>query len=333
MGYRIDEQYVQDKIIKAKVLTMKYLKFIIMACVGVGVALASYGKEVTTTIKVPVKKVTAVSGATTPDAAIMGIAKALVNSQPQNLFKALPASYQKELTALISDAAKRMDAELWAEGRGILQDLVNIAKTKKELILKTQMVARVKDKAAFSKSWDDGVAALTMLLNCDVTKLEKLREANIVNLLTNVSETMKKLSMIVSEQTDEKDDILAKLKAMKVTVLSQEGNKAVVKIETTGEEPETEEMVLVEGKWIPKDFADGFVKTIKEARESVAKIEFTSDKGKAMKAQIMQQLTMVKMMLKQAESATTPEQFDNMLMGMMMGMMSMGGAGMPPPQQ
>ena len=332
MGCRIDGQYAPGKIIEGKVLIMKYSKFIIAAFVGIGIAVTSYGKEAAATIKAPVK-VAAVAGTTTPDAAIMEIANAIVNSQPQNLFKALPASYQKEISSVLSEAAKKMDAELWAEGRGLLLDLVNIAKTKKELILKTQMLAQVEDKAALNKSWDDGVAALTMLLNCDITNLEKLREANIVSLLTNVSETMKKLSTILSEQMDEKDDVLAKLKAMKVTVVSQEGNKATVKIETIGESPEIEELLLVEGKWIPKDFANGFAKGAKEAHENVAKIDFTSEQGKAMKAQIMQQLAMVKMMLKQAEAATTPQQFDGMLMGLMMSTMSMGGGGMPPPQQ
>jgi hypothetical protein len=39
---------------------------------------------------------------------------------------------------------------------------------------------------------------------------------------------------------------------------------------------------------------------------------------------------MVKTLLVQAESATTPQQFDGMLMGIMMGVMSSGAGGMTP---
>jgi len=296
---------------------MKYSKFITVGSIGICIALTSFGA-------------TESAPATTPDVALMNVAKSIGNNEPGAIFKALPASYQKEISSVISEAATKMDAELWAEGRGLIKSLVNIAKTKKDLLLQTQMMADVQDKVAFSKSWDDGVAMLETILANDITNLEKLRKGDVNSLLVNASEIMKKFSALYSDQADKDDDFLAKIKALKVTVISQEGDKATVKIETVGEEPENEEMVRVEGKWIPKDLAEGFAEGIKEARKNIAEIDFTSEKGKAQKTQIMGQLTMVKTLLVQAESATTPQQFDGMLMGIMMGVMSSGAGGMTP---
>jgi len=287
---------------------MKFSKFITAGSIGICIALTACGPAEPAPAK-------------TPDVALMNVAKSIGNNEPGAIFKALPASYQKEINSLVSEAAQKMDAELWEEGRGLIKSLVNIAKTKKDLILKTQMFAQTPNKIALSKSWDDGVSMLETILNNDITNLEKLRAGNVDGLLVNGSEIMKKFFTLYSDQADKDEDFLAKIKALKVTVISQEGDKATVKIETVGEEPENVEMVRVEGKWIPEALAEGFVEKIKEVRESLAEIDFTSEEGKAMKAQIMQQLTMVKSILVQAESATTSEQLEGILMGLMMGFM------------
>ena len=305
---------------RGKGIKMKYSKFILTASVGIWVAATSFGKTDLATQK-------------TPDAAIVQMATAVANTRPQDLFKALPASYQKQISEVVSSAAKKMDAELWAEGRELFKSIVNVAKTKKDLILQARFLAQTEDKAALSKSWDDGVAMLTLILDSDITNLEKLREGNVELLLASTSDMMKKFKKIVSDQSDEDDDVFEKLKALKVTVVSQKGDTATVKVEMKDEDPEMVEMVRVDGTWIPKEFADGFAEEIKEVKESIAGIDFTSEQGKAMKAQIMQQLSMVKMMVKQAEMATTSQQFDNIMMGLMMGAMTMGGGGAMPPSE
>lgn len=129
---------------------------------------------------------------------------------------------------------------------------------------------------------------------------------------------------------------LKKMKSIKASVESQDGDTATVKIEADGDEsPEIVDFVRVEGKWIPKEMADGFALKITEARANIAKMDFTSEEGKATKTKIMQQISMVKTMISQAEAAKTSEELEGVIMGVMMGAMSMGGGaggpGMPPP--
>jgi len=296
---------------------MKYSRILTGASIGVCVAVvAGCGGSKPTAAK-------------TPDAVVLQVTKAINDNQPQVLFQALPDSYQKDINSVVSDAAKKMDSEIWEEGRGLIQSVLTIAKSKKYLILQTQMLSSKpeSEKEALSQSWDEGIDVLTMLLDSDFANLDKLRKGNVAKLLAGSgSEIMKKAAKVYSSQPDQTDNLLEKISGIEATVVSQEGDSAIVKIETEGEDPEEVDFVRVEGKWIPKDLADGFATQIAETRESLAKLDFTTEEGKAVKAQVLGQIAMVKTMLASVEAAKTSQELDGILMGLIMGLM---GGGMP----
>ncbi len=300
---------------------MKYSRILTGASIGVCVAVvAGCGGSKPTAAK-------------TPDAVVLQVTKAINDNQPQVLFQALPDSYQKDINSVVSDAAKKMDSEIWEEGRGLIQSVLTIAKSKKYLILQTQMLSSKpeSEKEALSQSWDEGIDVLTMLLDSDFANLDKLRKGNVAKLLAGSgSEIMKKAAKVYSSQPDQTDNLLEKISGIEATVVSQEGDSAIVKIETEGEDPEEVDFVRVEGKWIPKDLADGFATQIAETRESLAKLDFTTEEGKAVKAQVLGQIAMVKTMLASVEAAKTSQELDGILMGLIMGLMGGGmGGGMP----
>ncbi len=300
---------------------MKYSRILTGASIGVCVAVvAGCGGSKPTAAK-------------TPDAVVLQVTKAINDNQPQVLFQALPDSYQKDINSVVSDAAKKMDSEIWEEGRGLIQSVLTIAKSKKYLILQTQMLSSKpeSEKEALSQSWDEGIDVLTMLLDSDFANLEKLRKGNVAKLLAGSgSEIMKKAAKVYSSQPDQTDNLLEKISGIEATVVSQEGDSAIVKIETEGEDPEEVDFVRVEGKWIPKDLADGFATQIAETRENLAKLDFTTEEGKAVKAQVLGQIAMVKTMLTSVEAAKTSQELDGILMGLIMGLMGGGmGGGMP----
>lgn len=306
---------------QGEVPTMKYSRIFTAASIAICVVVTSCGESKSTAAKITVAK--------TPDAAILQMAKAITDNQPQVLFQALPDSYQKDINSVISDAAKKMDSEIWKEGRGLVQSVLTIAKDKKYLILQTQMLSSQPDseKEALSKSWDEGVDVLSMLLSSDFTNLEQLRKGDVSKLLAGSgAEIMKKAMAVYSNQPDQEDNFLDQLSGIKATIVSQEGDTAMVKIEVEGEEAEEVEFVRIEGKWIPKDLADGFATQIAEAREGLAQLDFTTEEGKAAKAQILGQIAMVKTMLVQVDAAKTAQELDGILMGLMMGLMG-GGMG------
>jgi len=271
--------------------------------------------------------------AKTADKAVMTVAKALQDNQPQVVFQSLPASYQTEIKSVISDAATRMDEEVWNEGRDLLKSVVKIAKDKKDLLLQTRMLAANPQKDELSKNWDQGVDMLSALLSSDFADLKQLRKGDIEALLSGSgSEIMKKATKIKSNA--EMQENLEKLKTVKATLESEAGDVATVKITADGEDPQVVDFVKVEGRWLPKDMADNFAAKVKEARENLSKIDFSSEEGKAAKAKIMTQIAAVKTMLAKAEDAKTKEEIEGVMMGVMMSVMmsgGMGGAGAPPP--
>lgn len=262
----------------------------------------------------------------TPDGAMRNLQQAVVKSQPDQIFKALPASYQSDINALVADAAKRMDTELWNEGTGILKQVAGLLKSKRDLLLASPMMESVPNKDDVKKNWDSGVSLLQAFVNSDFTNIERLRKGDVAGLLSGEGAAlMNKITSLMesSESSAEAGKELAKLKAMTVSVVSTDGDTAVVKAEAPGEEPETMDMVKVEGVWIPKEMADGFKEGIAEARKNLAEIDFSSEEGKQKKAMAMMQMGAIKPMLAQLEAAKTQEELQAVFGGVMM--MMMGG--------
>ena len=277
--------------------------------------------------------------AKTPDAVVMQVAKAVENNQPQAVFKALPASYQSDINSVIADATKKIDSEIWNEVQTLLKQVLKISKAKKSLILETRMLASNPKKKELSASWDQGIEMFETVINSDFADINKLRKGDVASLLAGSgAKIMKQVKAANVDNSDYKEmkESLDKLKSIKASVESQDGDTAKVKIEADGETSETVDFVRIEGKWIPKDMADSFAAKITEARAKIAKIDFTSEEGKAAKAKIMQQIGMAKTMIVQAEAAKTSAELEGVMMGVMMGAMSMGGGAggpgaMPPP--
>lgn len=276
--------------------------------------------------------------ADTPDGAMRNMQQAVVNSNPGQIFRAMPASYQADINALVADAAKRMDTELWNEAAGVLKQTVGLLQSKRDLLLASPMMASVPNKADVEKNYDAGVALLQTLVNSDFTSIERLRQGNVEGLLSgDGAAIMAKATSLMenSESSEEAGEELAKFKAMRVAVVSQDGDTAVIKLEAPEEEPETIDMVKVEGVWIPKEMADGFKEGIAEARENLKQLDFTTEEGKQQKTMLLMQIGAVKPMLDQLEAAKTQEDLQAVFSGimmMMMGGMNQGGpTSMPPP--
>ncbi len=263
----------------------------------------------------------------TPDGAMRNVQQSVTSNRPEQIFTAMPASYQADINALVADAAKRMDTQLWSESTGVLKQVVGLLKSKRELILASPMMASVPNKADVAKNWDSGVSLLQALLNSEFTNIERLRQGNVEGLLakdgTAIMAMMTSL-MEKSEQGTKAGKELAKLKAMRVSLVSQDGDIAVIKVEAPEETPENIDMVKVEGVWIPRDMAEGFKEGIAEARKNLAQIDFTSEEGKQKKTMALMQIGAIKPMLAQLEAAKTQEDLQAVFGGLMM-MMMMGG--------
>jgi len=260
----------------------------------------------------------------TADGALRNIQESVVNNSPEDIFKALPASYQSDINALVADAAKRMDTELWNESTALLKQAVGLLKSKRELLLASPMMASVPNKEDVAKNWDAGVSLLHALVNSQFTNIERLRQGNMEGLLAGDGAAL--MAQVIklmenSSQSAEAGKELAKLKASRISLVSETGETAIVKIETPDQEPENIDMIKVEGVWIPREMAEGFKQGMTEARASLAQIDFASEEGKQKKTMALMQIGAIKPLLAQLEAAKTQEDLQAVLGGLMMGLM------------
>ncbi len=266
-----------------------------------------------------------------PDDAILQVRDSIVENKPEAAFEMLPPSYQADINSVVADAAKRMDEEIWNQGVGILQQVTRILESKRDLILSTEAMSSVPNPEDLKKNWKQGVSVLQAIVRSDFTNLERLQQGDVGKLLSESGAKIMASAtdlMASSEQAAEAEAELDKIRNMTATVVSQEGDTAVVKVDTEGEEPEELEMVRVEGRWIPKDMADGFKEGIAEMRENLAGLDFSSEEGQQQKTMILAQMGGIKSMLDQLENAKTKEELEGIFGGLMMGIMGAMGGGM-----
>lgn len=267
----------------------------------------------------------------------------LADGRPQDFYAALPPSYQSDIDGLISEFATKVDAELYDKSMSTLQKAVGILKDKKEFIL-----AMIPDEgnagpapvkmAEVKKSYDAAVGVLSTIVNSDLSSVEKLKSMKGQSFMSGTAAKVMKQVIDISAGTEE-DPVgneLANIKKATVSLVSEEGDKAVIKVVPADEDGITEEetWVKVEGRWIPEEMANEFKPGIEEAKQALA--GFGSPPPE-MKDQILGTLGSLDDILTRLDEAATKEEFQAAAMeasgqvGAMIMPFLMGGPGGPGP--
>jgi hypothetical protein len=264
-----------------------------------------------------------------PDETVEHVAQGLAEGHPAVMWRALPASYQEDVTGLVHRFAEKMDRDLWNETFGVVAKLTRLLEEKRELILKHPLVA---EKVADSGStdvdgdWEGIVEVIDLLATSELADLEELAKLDIEAFLTGTGERLVRQIAAVSSlapkgQVGDYLAVVESLRAVKATVVSTDGDRATVRIEQPGRDPRTEPLVRVEGKWIPAALADGWESRIAGARESLSKM--SGEEMQQSKQAVLLQLSMVEGALDTLLAAETADQFNagvGAVMGRVMGM-------------
>ena len=265
----------------------------------------------------------------TPDEAMKVISTSLANNEPQVAWEGLPPSYQKDVDGLVHEFAGKMDPEIWNSGFGIAKKIVKIMDEKREFILNNEMLSKTNMNLQENKNeWDGLVKALSTLVNSELSDLEELKTVEVKSFLADTgSEFMKQMDALVAITGQDKfKNEMADYKEAKFKLISTEGDTGVIEVSVPDEEPETVEMVKVEGKWIPKEMADEWATKMQEAKEALDEIPV--DQMQENKVQLLAQMKMIDAQLNLLLDAKTAEEF-NATFGPMAMLLSMsfGGGG------
>lgn len=297
-------------------------------CVAIGCGGAQEVKNVAEGGAAPAGEPAAKSAPTDDDpaAAVMAALEGVKSGRLQESYDFFPPSYQKDIDSLVNRFAGKMDPEIWQQTFAVLNKAVKVLKTKKELILEGPLFAGPNagpQGAIARQNWDGAVTFLETLISSELADLEKLKALESRMFLERTGNKL--LTQALSLGAAAGQNPLETLKDVTVTVVSRDGDKAVVKMVSPQEpEPQEVDFVKVEGKWLPQSLVDGWKDQIDQARAQIDQIK--PEEIAAAKPQALGQLKSVDATLdkllaaKTADeitAAATPLIFQAMMMGQM----------------
>ena len=258
--------------------------------------------------------------AATADAAFNDLAESIGQNDPAGAWHFLPESYQLDANSLLHGFAAKMDPDLWEAGTGAYKRVEEVLRTKKELLLENPMLAQV----GLEDSYDSIVTVIGILGKSDLMDLNKLKSADLGHIL---STTGKELMQVVVETDFEGSlpmtvvdpgEIQSEFTNMEASLISEDGDTAMVRINEEGEQGQEVPFVRVEGKWIPGEMRDDWPGMMEQAQKFLGQIgEIPAED----KAQIMMGISTVNSILDQMLAAKTAEEMNAVVSGAL-GMMN-----------
>lgn len=252
------------------------------------------------------------------DEAVSKVFRGLEQNQAQALWQALPPSYQTDVADLIHGVASNADAAAWNGAFRVLGKAVRVLDEKRQFIQQNPMVAAKMEETEGSKdAYDAFVKLLGTLTNSELADAEKMRTLDVESFMSGTVSRAMAQAQALSKLSESAAEVEG-FRSAKVELVSQDGDRAVVRI-TGPEKSEETEMVRVEGKWIPADMAKEWKTKVEEMRQQIAQLP--GQKDSTDNADLLFTMTQIESGLDTLLAAQTAEQFDGAaqaFVGMMM---------------
>lgn len=261
-----------------------------------------------------------------PDGTVSAVIQSLADRHPEILWQALPPGYQQDISDVTHAAAEKMDPELWDAIFRIGTKVSGVLRDKKEFFLNSSMMnAAGEEKVRVEENWDTAVSALDNFFTSEFSNLETFKTMDWERFLSTTGvELMDRIAELDAQKGEEDvEEMIAKLRATTVETVSQEGDKATVRISAPDEDPEEVPLTRVEGRWVPSDMADDWDSNMAEAKENIANL--TEEQMAQAKMQAMMVMGMADAAIDQIAATTTQDEFDQALQGLFGPFLGMAG--------
>lgn len=259
--------------------------------------------------------------------AVRDVMNGLADGKLVVLWQALPASYQKDVKALIKDSADTVDPDVYDKGWAVTRKATKLLKDKKDFILNGEFAKQIPpnlDKKKLAEGYDAVVGIVDTLANSELSKLDEVKKADVEKFLTGTTTKLgtqvnSLVSLVESVNPDpnikKMHEAFANLKKAKITVVKSGSTETTLKVEVPGETKPAEEEVFVkvDGKWLPKKMVDDWAKDIKEAKEKTKMAQpFLSKEGKEQALAVLGQAEKV---IDQLQNTKTEKEFTEAVKG------------------
>jgi hypothetical protein len=275
-----------------------------------------------------------VTDSNTAESSLKALCLSLSEGQYSEIWKALPATYQSDIESLVKSYAQVQDPEIYEKSQQLFGKLVQIFKSKKQLILDNaqlqMMLKSSKDKMTLeqlSQSWDPVIVFIDSFLTDDFPSLEQLKNFNGQKFSSN---TMQKFDQCFNAvaKVFESPSASEQLKSVVIKSLSSSENESELEV-TFDQKTEKVKLSKVENRWVPTEMASTWTAKLNEAKANIAANKMTPE----IKAQTLMMMGLSEGVLDQFLAVSTQAELNQVVqttMGMVMGMMMQkGGPGMP----
>jgi len=202
--------------------------------------------------------------------AVRHLLAALDDNHPEELWNFLPPGYQRDVNELVRDFARRMDAQMWAALWDNLGKTAKVLKSRKPFVLTA--VARsdpqLHDLLQSGSLYDNFALLLAALAGSELSDLDRLKTFDGSKFLAGTGGRL--LKQFRATSTGDRADPFHALAHAKVTLI-EPGEKSVrIRIVLPGRKPVETTYVSIEGRWIPKNLAEGWQQQLGELRKRLA---------------------------------------------------------------
>lgn len=209
-----------------------------------------------------------------PSLAVRRVLQGVQDGEAVALWAFLPSRYQKEINAIVRNFAAKMNAKIWNRTFVSLKRLVDIARTKKGLLINNPgLPLRELDQKQLDENWPALLELLDTLLTSELKDVKTLETFDGKTFSAGTgTQFLKQLRAISS---NEQGDPLGHLADSKITVVDRTSDQAQLQI---GEVPPVEDeaplppsqFIIIDGQWFPSDLSAALDETLRLGNESIA---------------------------------------------------------------
>jgi len=263
----------------------------------------------------------------TPDGTVRVVLDGLVQHHPEVGWRALPVSYQQDVTDLSREFADTVDPAVFDRAVAVARKGVVVLQGKKDLILSSRYLEQSPvDAASVDAIWEASVYMLDALLASDLTDLETMREIDVEALLSTTGAAIMDSAAEMPAESDETVSFAERVAAWEQTeveLLSEDGDRAVVLLTVPDEEPIEIPMARIEGRWIPTELATQWPAAVDQTRTRIEMLG--SDDAAQIRVQVLFGIGIVEGFIDQIDLMETTEEFDDLVGGVLGNIMATKG--------
>ncbi len=225
------------------------------------------------------------------DEAVKDALDGLRRNSPRAVWDFLPPSYQSDVNKLVHEFADAADEQFWSRSFRLAERAAAVLKKKKPLIVSAREAQTGSQEiaAAAGKNLDALTALLEAAARSDLADPQRLKARDVGELLESTGTELMDLLQTVSlpgADGNASASFAAGLADVTVELMRSDETTAVVRLsQPRDQSPDSEnksseiEFVRVEGKWIPRNLADGWKTGIDAARGQLQAFAASSAAG------------------------------------------------------